>query len=55
MWEYLAVQVDKLPLEHAVNVELAKGAAAGWELVNGTFDRVYRDSPEVWLFWRRSK
>ena len=55
MWEYRTVKVEGWPLEEAANEELAKWAAAGWELVNGTHAMAMGSTPEMWLFWQRPK
>lgn len=55
-WEYRAVQIGPGQGEVEVNAELAKWAAQGWELVNGSYGGGGGDATgfeAMWLFWRR--
>jgi hypothetical protein len=55
-WEYRAVRLSAN--QNDVNQTLAQWAAAGWELVNGTYGldggQTFA-SASMWLFWRRAK
>ena len=52
-WEYRSSWVAAKS-DQKVNAELARWAAQGWELVNGTHAPSSMGDGYLWFFWRRA-